>query len=131
MKHAVAFTSLLVLGLFVAGSARAADLLPADVERGQDEFNHVCRVCHARESSKIGPTLGGVVGRKVATEPGFAYSDALKSLNFAWDETTLDQWLTDPGKIVPGQHMKFPIVDPQKRADVIAYLKTLPSPVEK
>jgi cytochrome c len=42
-----------------------------------------------------------------------------------WDKTTLDRWLTNPIALVPGTKMYFKIDDPQKRADVIAYLEQL------
>jgi hypothetical protein len=43
--------------------------------------------------------------------------------DLAWDEATLDRWLTNPSALVPGTKMFFKLDDPQARADVIAYLK--------
>lgn len=39
----------------------------------------------------------------------------------------LNTFLTAPAKLVPGTRMFISIADPQQRADVIAYLKTLPA----
>jgi len=87
-----------------------------------------CRACHATVpgQSLLGPTLHGVVGRKAAAVPGFAYSAAFKALKVTWNDATLDTWLANPVKMVPGTRMAYPgIADPAQRKAVIAYLKTL------
>jgi cytochrome c len=84
-----------------------------------------CMSCHTVESGKnlIGPSLHGVVGRKAASLPGFAYSDALKTSGLTWDEATLDRWLAAPAKLVPGTKMTFfGLPDPAKRKELIAWL---------
>lgn len=68
----------------------------------------------------------GVFGRKAGTEPGYAYSEAMKNSAHIWDEATLDKYLTDPRTDVPGTKMTFAgIQDPVRRKAVIDYLKTL------
>ena len=48
----------------------------------------------------------------------------MKQAKLTWDEKTLDRFLADPLKIVPGTTMTYVgIPDPQERADVIAYLR--------
>jgi len=43
-----------------------------------------------------------------------------------WDDKTLDAYLADPQKLIPGNVMPFSgMADPKQRADVIAYLQTL------
>ena len=37
----------------------------------------------------------------------------------------LDEWLANPGKMLPGSRMTFLVANPQTRADLIAYLKAL------
>lgn len=72
------------------------------------------------------PSLAGVVGRKAGSIAGFAYSDANKASGLTWDEKTLDTYLTNPMKMVPGTKMTFAgIPDAAKRKEVIDYLKTL------
>ena len=39
---------------------------------------------------------------KAASPPDCDYSDALKSANIAWNEETLDTWLTDAPAVAPG-----------------------------
>jgi len=84
-----------------------------------------CQVCHSLEPGKniLGPSLAGVIGRKAGSEPSFNYSAAMKSANIAWTAATLDQYLADPAKVVPGNKMPFPgLKTDHDRADVIAYL---------
>jgi cytochrome c len=93
-----------------------------------------CELCHnlgKGQGAKIGPDLYGVVGRKVASEPGFNYSSALKDSKVAksgdgtWTFDKLDIWLTDPRADVPGTLMTFAgISNERERADVIAYLNS-------
>lgn len=87
-----------------------------------------CATCHAVEPGKhgIGPSLAGVFGTKSGDIPGFAFSPAMKAANLTWDEATLDEYLTAPMKKVPGTKMAFAgIADPAKRAEVVAYVKSL------
>jgi cytochrome c len=106
----------------------ASPALTADVEAGKTAFKK-CALCHATEAgkgSKIGPTLFGVVGRQSASLENFNYSEGMKKFEHAWDEQTLDLYLTDPRGTVPGTKMIFPgIKDKAERDDVIAYLETL------
>jgi len=84
-----------------------------------------CQACHSIEPGKnmLGPSLAGVIGRKAGTEAGYNYSPAMKSADIVWNPGTLDQYLTDPAKVVPGNKMPFPgLKTEDDRADVIAYL---------
>lgn len=86
-----------------------------------------CMSCHTVEAGKnlIGPSLHGVVGRKAASLPGYAYSDALKKSGLTWDEATLDKWIAGPAKLVPGTKMTFfGLSDPAKRKKLIDWLAT-------
>jgi len=66
----------------------------------------------------------GVFGRKAGTEPGYAYSEAMKNSAHIWDEATLDKYLTDPRTFVPGTKMTFAGLKAEKdRIDLIAFLK--------
>lgn len=87
-----------------------------------------CMACHSTEPGKnsVGPSLAGVVGRKAGSVPGFAYSDANKNSGLTWDEKTLDTYLTNPMKMVPGTKMTYAgLADPAERKAIIDYLKTL------
>ena len=97
-----------------------------DATKGAADFM-TCKTCHAIEVgvNKIGPSLHGVVGRKAGSIAGYAYSAANKGSGITWTEDKLFQYLEKPQRVVPGTKMSYPgLTDPQKRADVIAYLKT-------
>jgi nitrite reductase (NO-forming) len=84
-----------------------------------------CQACHSLEPGKdvLGPSLAGIVGRKSGAEPNYAYSPAMKDANLTWDAKTLDAYLDDPQKIVPGNKMPFPgLKTSQDRSDVIAFI---------
>ena len=97
-----------------------------DAVKGKIDFL-TCTTCHAIDAgvNKIGPSLHAVVGRKAGIIPGFTYTAANKNSGITWTEEKLFQYLEKPQRVVPGTKMTFAgWSDPQKRADVIAYLKT-------
>jgi cytochrome c2 len=104
----------------------------ADAARGEAAAR-VCLSCHSLSEGGqplTGPPLFGVVGRDIASAPGFDYSPALLALAGAWSAEMLDVWLEHPTKLAPGVKMSFAGFSnegqgPQDRADVIAYLTTL------
>jgi cytochrome c len=97
-----------------------------DAAKGETAFA-ACKTCHVVEPgvNRIGPSLHAVVGRAAGTVPGYTYSPANKNSGITWTPEKLFQYLENPRRVVPGTKMVFPgIPDPQKRADVIAYLGT-------
>jgi len=103
-------------------SAAASSTLRGDAARGKTLYQ-ACAACHSIDENDVGPKHRGVVGRRAGSVADYAYSPALKRSELAWDEATLDRWLTNPSALVPGTKMFFKLDDPQARADVIAYLK--------
>lgn len=103
-------------------------LAKANAKKGE-QFAKVCQTCHNFEKGagpKIGPPLWGVVGRPIASVPGFAYSDSLKSVGGNWTYEALNTMVSNPKTEASGTKMTFPgEKDPQKRADILAYLQTL------
>ena len=55
-----------------------------------------------------GPSLAGIVGKKAGSVSNYNYSPAMKGSNLTWDVATLDAYLSDPQKSVPGNKMPFP-----------------------
>jgi cytochrome c len=99
--------------------------LSGDPESGKQVFMQ-CMTCHSKEPgvNKVGPSLHGIIGRHSGMIPGFNYSTANKNSGKVWTEQELYTYLEDPQKEVPGTYMTFTgVKDPQKRADVIAYLQ--------
>ncbi|MEL7721491.1 cytochrome c family protein [Citromicrobium bathyomarinum] len=111
-------------------AAPAADVefasLTGDPAAGEKAFA-VCTTCHSVEAgvNKTGPSLHGVVGREAGTVADFNYTEANKTSGITWTPEELFTYLADPQGTIPGTKMIFPgIKDPQKRADVVAYLET-------
>lgn len=107
-------------GLSTAAIAQAG----GDVQRGQELYSSRCVACHSIDANRVGPAHRGVFGRKAGGVAGYDYSAALKKSTVIWNEKTLDQWLTDPEKFIPGQKMGYSVPDAKDRADLIAYLKS-------
>ena len=96
---------------------------PPDAVHGKQLFAERCNACHALDTNKTGPELGGVIGRKAGTASGYHYSPALQNAGLVWSKNNLDQWLTDPKKFVPGARMPVRVLDAPSRHDIIAYLE--------
>lgn len=99
--------------------------------RGKVLFSSNCAACHADRRAapdRQGPNLWGIFGAKPGSQPGFAYSGDFARADFSWDEAHLDKWLTKPTSLIPDSYMLYQQPDPQIRADIIAYLKTLRNP---
>jgi len=99
-----------------------------DVAAGQMLYQGKCTGCHSVDTDRIGPRHRDVVGRKVATVPGFNYSPALKKVGGVWTPARLDQWLSGTQKMAPGSRMYIEIDDPTQRRQLIAYLKSISKP---
>jgi cytochrome c len=100
--------------------------LTGDAEAGRTGFGQ-CRSCHTVEAgvNRVGPSLHAIVGRPVGTVADYRYSTAMAAAGGSWDEQRLYDFLEHPREHVPGTKMTFPgIKDGQRRADIIAYLKT-------
>jgi cytochrome c len=125
LQYPVLLPALLaVLSISISGRA-AADPVPAgDPERGKALYQG-CQACHSVDENDLGPKHRGVVGRVAGSVADYSYSKALKQSGLTWNDSTLDQWLTNPSALVPGTKMFFKLDDPQARADVISYLKQL------
>jgi cytochrome c len=103
------------------------EVYAADVSKGRDYFISNCLQCHAFACNKLGPSLGGLFGRRAGSAEGYEkyYSDELKNYGVVWDENTLDVWFTDPGRIVTTvMATEGKIDDAEQRQEIIAFLKT-------
>ena len=120
----------LAAAIALAGSPAETDTFAAGaIERGEVVFQK-CHACHSLmpgETGLSGPNLAGVVGRTIASVPGFEYSDALEALPTrgyrVWTQAALDAFLTSPEEFAPGTAMTFVgLPDAKERADLMAYL---------
>jgi cytochrome c oxidase assembly protein subunit 11 len=94
-----------------------------DAVHGEQLFTERCTACHAMDSNKTGPMLGGVFGRKAGSATGYHYSPALQAAGLVWSTDNLNQWLADPKKFVPGVRMPVRVLDMPSRRDLVAYLQ--------
>jgi cytochrome c len=88
-----------------------------------------CLSCHALEpgdEALEGPSLWRVVGRPVASLPGFEYSAALEALGGTWTRERLDRFLASPQAFAPGTRMELGGVrNAADRKVVLDFLETL------
>jgi cytochrome c len=111
----------LVVAVWACGGVSRAQ----DAEAGKQAFA-ACAPCHAPDQNGVGPKLGGILNRPAGSVEGFRYSRAMKNSKISWDEKSLDAYLADPQKLVPGNLMPFSgIAEAPKRSDLITYLATL------
>lgn len=120
----------LALALALGGMRMAAASGPAPSAADEvPEPAEVCLSCHAisaDEPALEGPTLWGVVGRPIASDPDFEYSDALRRLEGNWDRNSLDLFLAAPQAYAPGARMTFGGVrSAVDRKVVLDFLETL------
>jgi cytochrome c len=126
-----------------AGAVAAATAAPigerlakADAKKGEGLVK-ACSACHVFDkggANKVGPALYGVVQRSIASHEGFAYSDSLKGKGGKWDYASLDHFIEAPKGFANGTKMAYGgEKDAGKRADIIAYLRSLadaPAPLQ-
>jgi len=93
-----------------------------DAARGRQLYESRCIACHSIDANRVGPAHKGVVGRKSGSVADYDYSPAVRKSSIVWSSVTLDLWLTDPEKTIPGQKMGYSVPDAQDRADLIAWL---------
>jgi cytochrome c len=106
-----------------AGAAAQTAAMHGDARNGEAIYAR-CLACHALAHDRTGPRHCGLFGRRAGSVKDFAYSDAMKRSNIVWNEKTLDRFLANPLKMVPGTAMGYAGVDgSSERADLIAYLK--------
>ncbi|ODU95721.1 MAG: cytochrome C, partial [Rubrivivax sp. SCN 70-15] len=91
-----------------------------DQLRGEKVYAR-CLACHALSYDRVGPRHCGLLGRRAGSLPGFAYSPAMRDSRITWDEKTLDRFLAQPMKAMPGTTMTYDgVPDAKDRADLIA-----------
>lgn len=120
MKHAPLAVAAMLAAMT---SVAAAQATKGDPQAGEAVYSR-CLACHALAYDRTGPRHCGLLGRRAGSVPGFDYSAAMKRANLVWDRNSLDRFLADPLKTVPGTSMGYDgVKDPRERADLIAYLE--------
>ena len=96
-------------------------------DRGAEIFR-ACVACHtlgAEQANRAGPTLSGIFGRRIATEPSYNFSDALKRLDIVWTPETVSKLFEiGPQAYTPGTKMpEQRIGSEQDRAALVQFLE--------
>ena len=103
---------------------------PATVRAGEAVYAR-CQGCHALAYDRTGPRHCGLFGRRAGSVPGFQYSAPMKASDIIWTARTLDRFLENPGRAVPGTTMGYAgVADATERAALIAYLKSADAAAE-
>lgn len=105
-------------------------LANASADTGRQLVQRNCSACHnfvEGGPNGVGPNLYGIVGNHHAHAANFNYSTAMAALvDKTWDYEALNQFITKPSAAIQGTKMGFAgLRNPQQRADVLAYLRTL------
>ena len=119
MKFSVICT--LVCSSFAILAASATEPL-----RGEKLFRTYCSSCHSLGCNQIGPKLEGVFGRRAGSVIDYKkYSPAMKASEVVWSEETIDAFIYDPDKVVPGTPMAAVVfIEKAKdRQDIVSYLR--------
>lgn len=95
-------------------------------DRGAEVYK-ACVACHTLspdEGNRAGPTLHGIFGRKIATQPGYPFSDALKKMDIVWTPETVSKLFeVGPMAYTPGTKMpEQKIVSEDDRKALIEFL---------
>jgi cytochrome c len=106
----------------------AGDPLAAYAGDRGAEIYRACIACHtlgAEQANRAGPTLAGVFGRRIATVPGYNFSEALKHLDIVWTPETMSRLFeVGPQAYTPGTKMpEQRIGSEQDRAALVQFLE--------
>jgi cytochrome c len=96
-------------------------------DRGAELFQH-CAACHTltpNAGNRAGPSLHGVFGRRIATAPGYNFSEALKKLDIVWNAETIGKLFEiGPARYTPGTKMpEQTIEDSRDREALVHFLE--------
>jgi cytochrome c len=92
------------------------------------EVYRACVACHTlngNEGVRAGPTLAGIFGRRIATLPGYNFSEALTKMDIVWTPETVSKLFeVGPNEYTPGTKMpEQRIGSPEDRAALMRFLE--------
>jgi aldose sugar dehydrogenase len=88
-------------------------------------FCEHCSSCHSTsDKTLVGPPLDGIIGRRVGSVDGYAYSSALAGQSNIWTKARLAEFLSDPQSVYPGTAMPSPNTEDGQIDGIIKYLGT-------
>jgi cytochrome c len=107
--------------------ARPADALARHADDPGAEVFRACIACHTLDpdgGNRAGPTLHGVIGRRIATAPGYDYSPALRGMDIVWTKETIARLFElGPNAYTPGTKMpEQRVTDPGDRQALVDFI---------
>jgi cytochrome c len=108
--------------------ARPADVFAGlDGGRGAEVFK-ACAICHTLTpdgENRAGPSLHGVIGRRIGTAPGYRYSAGFAAHDIIWSRETIARLFElGPSTYTPGTKMPEQIVgSAQDRAALVEFIE--------
>ena len=101
-------------------------------DHGAEVFR-ACVACHTLnpgEGMRAGPTLAGIFGRRIATLPGYNFSEAFKKLDIVWTPETVSKLFEiGPMSYTPGTKMpEQRIGSAEDRAALVKFLERATKP---
>lgn len=85
-----------------------------------------CHSVHKGDTGLSGPNLDRLLGRPIAADKDFTYSEALRAFarkNRRWTRPLLTRFLTDPQALIRGNEMGFfGLKDAKEREAIVLYL---------
>ena len=99
----------------------------ASGERGAVVFR-ACQACHTLSpdgGNRAGPTLHGIMGRRIGAAPGYVYSEALPRMDIVWSKETIARLFeVGPNAYTPGTKMpEQTLTDPADRQALVEWLE--------
>jgi len=121
-------------GAALGGGVAAAMPAVHDSSRGAEIWKN-CAVCHSLDPddhTRAGPSLYDIFGRKIGSQPGYDYSEALQAMAIIWTPQTLSDLFTyGPEAYTPGSRMpEQKIAAPEDRDALASYLERIVADAE-
>jgi len=107
--------------------ARPTDAANRFADHPGAEVFRACSACHTLgpdDGNRAGPTLHGVIGRRIGTAPGYDYSPALRAMSIVWTKDTIAALFdVGPNAYTPGTKMpEQRVVDPDDRKALVDFI---------
>jgi len=102
-----------------------ANLEQADVEAGEQSWQQNCAFCHTvgkGQAAMVGPNLHQLFKRKIGTQEGFEYSEALLNDQRQWSPVLFAQYVQSPQATIPGNVMPAVSVSAEQVFALTAYV---------
>ncbi|MGQ3359475.1 MAG: c-type cytochrome, partial [Phreatobacter sp.] len=107
--------------------SRPSDRLASLADHPGAEVFRACSACHTLgpdDGNRAGPTLHGVIGRRIGTAPGYDFSPALRGMDIVWTKETIARLFEiGPNAYTPGTKMpEQQVTDPDDLKALVDFI---------